>query len=206
MRERPYVRGRSWDLGLLVGGLALLVASALPVEAGHVPGPEATAFRAVNGVDWLPLVPVWVVMQLGNLLVVPSVASVALVARRTRLAASLFGAGASTYVAAKVVKRFVTRGRPGSLLADVHLRGAPSEGLGFVSGHAAVVTALALVAAPHLGPKGRSLAYALALLVALARVHVGAHLPLDVIGGAALGTAVAGLVRSLQPRRPDAAP
>jgi undecaprenyl-diphosphatase len=34
-----------------------------------------------------------------------------------------------------------------------------------------------------------------AVLVALARVYVGAHLPLDVLGGAALGLAVAGAVR-----------
>jgi membrane-associated phospholipid phosphatase len=31
--------------------------------------------------------------------------------------------------------------------------------------------------------------------VCLARVHVGAHLPLDVAGGAALGLAVGGAVR-----------
>jgi membrane-associated phospholipid phosphatase len=31
--------------------------------------------------------------------------------------------------------------------------------------------------------------------VCLARLYVGAHLPLDVVGGAALGLAVAGLVR-----------
>jgi membrane-associated phospholipid phosphatase len=205
VRGRPHGRWRPGDLGLLVGGLALLVVSALPVEAGQVPAPEAGAFRAVNDVAWLPHAPVWVLMQMGNVLVVPASALGALVARRTRLAGSLFGAGAVAYLAAKVVKRFVTRGRPATLLADVHLRGAPSEGLGFVSGHAAVVTALALVAAPYLGSKGRALAFALALLVCLARVHVGAHLPLDVIGGAALGAAVAGLVRSLLPGRPDPA-
>jgi undecaprenyl-diphosphatase len=32
-------------------------------------------------------------------------------------------------------------------------------------------------------------------LVCLARVYVGAHLPLDVVGGAALGLAIGGLVR-----------
>jgi undecaprenyl-diphosphatase len=35
----------------------------------------------------------------------------------------------------------------------------------------------------------------LVVAVCLARVHVGAHLPLDVVGGAALGVAVAGVVR-----------
>jgi membrane-associated phospholipid phosphatase len=38
---------------------------------------------------------------------------------------------------------------------------------------------------------------ALALTVCLARVHVGAHLPLDVVGGAGLGLAIAGGVRLL---------
>jgi undecaprenyl-diphosphatase len=43
---------------------------------------------------------------------------------------------------------------------------------------------------------GRALiAVALAAFVCLARVHVAAHLPLDIVGGAALGLAVAGLVR-----------
>ena len=37
----------------------------------------------------------------------------------------------------------------------------------------------------------------LPLVVCLARVHVGAHLPLDVVGGAGLGLAIAGGVRLL---------
>ena len=35
----------------------------------------------------------------------------------------------------------------------------------------------------------------LAVAVCLARVYVGAHLPLDIVGGAALGLAVGGAVR-----------
>jgi undecaprenyl-diphosphatase len=58
-----------------------------------------------------------------------------------------------------------------------------------------VVTALLVVAWPALGRRGRIAAAALVGAVCLARVHVGAHLPLDVVGGAALGLAVAGGVR-----------
>ena len=60
-------------------------------------------------------------------------------------------------------------------------------GLGFVSGHATVAFALATVQRPYRSRSWTVGAYALAILVAFARVHLGAHLLLDVIGGAALG-------------------
>ena len=65
---------------------------------------------------------------------------------------------------------------------------------GFVSGHAAVVTVLVCVLLPHVRPRLRGALVSLALLVALIRVYVGAHLPLDVVGGAALAVAVAAVV------------
>ena len=83
------------------------------------------------------------------------------------------------------------------LLADVVIRGAEAHGRGFVSGHAATLTALAAVAWPWLGRRGRIAVAVLVVVVCLARVYVGAHLPLDVVGGAALGLAVAGVVRLL---------
>jgi membrane-associated phospholipid phosphatase len=53
-----------------------------------------------------------------------------------------------------------------------------------------LAAALGAAALPHLGPAGRRLALAAIPAVGLTRVYVGAHLPLDVIGGAALGVAV----------------
>jgi undecaprenyl-diphosphatase len=76
-------------------------------------------------------------------------------------------------------------------------RGADAVGRGFVSGHAATLAALATVAWPWLGRRGRVVVAVLVVVVCLTRVYVGAHLPLDVVGGAGLGVAVGGVVRLL---------
>jgi undecaprenyl-diphosphatase len=136
-------------------------------------------------------------MQLGNLLVVPAAVLAALAFRRWRLAGGLALAGAGVYVLAKVVKRFVERGRPSDVLDDVVVRGAAPHGLGFVSGHIAVITSLALVAWPWLPRWGRWAAGLAVAAVFFTRMYVGAHLPLDMVGGAALGVAVGALVRLL---------
>jgi membrane-associated phospholipid phosphatase len=115
--------------------------------------------------------------------------------RRWWLALGLLVAGTGTYLAAKVVKGSRPRGRPAGLLSDVVIRGAEAHGRGFVSGHAATLTAPAVVAWPWLGRRSRPAVAVLVVVVCLARVYVGAHLPLDVVGGAALGLAVGGPVR-----------
>ena len=191
---RP-VRRRPTDLIWLAAGTVWLVLCALPVHADRVAAPEADAFRLVNDLPSVPFGIVWAPMQLGNLLVVPAAVLAALAFRRWRLAAGLALAGAGVYALAKVVKHFVLRGRPSELLDEVVVRGAAPHGLGFVSGHIAVVTALALVAWPWLPRWGRWAAGAAVAAVFLTRIYVGAHLPLDMVGGAALGVAVGALVR-----------
>jgi undecaprenyl-diphosphatase len=57
-----------------------------------------------------------------------------------------------------------------------------------VSGHATVAFGLATVLSPVLPRNGKIAVFGLATLVAASRVYVGAHLPLDVLGGALLGT------------------
>jgi membrane-associated phospholipid phosphatase len=196
---------RYWsDLAWLGVGAALLLLSALPVHADSISAVEADAFRLVNHLPSVPFALVWVPMQLGNLLVVPVAVVAAVVARRFRLAAGLALAGVGVYALAKVVKHFVLRGRPDTVLDDVVVRGAAAHGLGFVSGHMAVVTALAFVAAPWLPRWGRWALAAAVAAVFLARMYVGAHLPLDMIGGAALGLGVGAGVRLLlgRPGRP----
>jgi membrane-associated phospholipid phosphatase len=193
-RRRPVVRSAR-DLALVVAGSTVLVLSAMPVHLHSISPTERAVFHAINDHTVLPFTVVWVVMQLGNFLAVPAAAVAAAAFRRWRLAVAMLAGGLATYYLAKVVKSIVERGRPSSILHDVHIRGAAALGRGYVSGHAAVVTLLLVLAWPYLGRRSRGAAVALAAFVCMARIYVGAHLPLDVVGGAALGFAVAGAAR-----------
>jgi undecaprenyl-diphosphatase len=71
-----------------------------------------------------------------------------------------------------------------------------------VSGHAGIAVAIGMALYPELGPVGRVVTAAAAPTVGLCRIYVGAHLPLDVLGGAALGLAVDAVVSQLLEDRP----
>jgi undecaprenyl-diphosphatase len=175
------------EIALLLTGLGLLLLSGLAVTNENVPHGERLIFEAVNRLPTVLYWPVWMVMQFGNGLAIAAVAVVALLWRRFRLAVGLGIAGLSVYLLAMVVKSLVHRPRPGALLVDVHLRGAPVSGNGYPSGHAAVAFALAVIAWLWFGPRLRWAFLAAAAAVCFGRMYVGAHLPLDVVGGAAMG-------------------
>ena len=68
------------------------------------------------------------------------------------------------------------------------------HGESFVSGHAILVGAMATLVTPYLHGRWRIVPWALLGMVMVTRVYVGAHNPLDVICGAALGIAIGALL------------
>jgi undecaprenyl-diphosphatase len=180
----------------LGAGLATLAVTSVLARTGRPSRFEVDVFWVVHHLPDAVERPVWAVMQAGSLAAVPVIAMAAVLARRLWLARDLTISGLLAWCVAKVIKDLVERGRPDHLLAGV-LRGAHDSGLGFPSGHTAVIAALATAAAPYLPVRARRAVWVLVTLVGLARIYVGAHLPLDVVGGAALGWAAAAFVHLL---------
>ena len=186
-RHRPGRYRHPGDIFRVITGAAVLAWLSALAAGGILTRPERTTFRLLNDLpDWLDW-PFRIVTQAGWIGAVPIVATVAALARRRRVAVDLLAAGGLAWVLAKVVKDIAHRGRPGVLLEEVILRGVPATGHGFVSGHAAVAAALATIASSEVSRRTRRLLWGVVWAVAAARIYSGAHLPLDVVGGAALG-------------------
>lgn len=155
---------------------------------------EIRCFRALNELSGAAYPVVWPVMQCGSLGGVVTAAAVTAAADRRDLGGRLLVAGTTTWSLAKATKEIVQRGRPGTTLTEWRGLGRPQSGLGFPSGHAAVVASLATVAAPALDSRWRPVLWSVVATTAFGRVYIGAHLPLDVVGGVALGHVVGAVV------------
>lgn len=203
--------GKGDRRALVVPALIFVVTAVVAARDRLVPG-EAGLVQALNGnavLGAFPLDPLLVgVMVFGTLVgVVLVAAGTALLCKPWQPAAAVLAAGASGWLLSRVCKGIVDRGRPVEFLdartLDISSGYASITGAGFPSSHATVAFAVATVLAPWVPPRYRWAPWAVAVAVAFARVYVAAHFPLDVIGGAALGLVIGGVVNLVAPGPDD---
>ena len=175
------------DVAERVGRLAALLAidERLLVAARRLHGPWRTRLaraltRAGNSSSWTLVV---LVLLAGG-------------QPFTGLAVRLAAATLLGTLLSQALKRSLHRPRPTSAIFGFEALAENPDRFSFPSGHttAAFAAAVALAGAPFgLGPA----ALVLALGIGLSRIYLGAHYPLDVAVGAALGGIAGGLARLL---------
>jgi undecaprenyl-diphosphatase len=185
------LRGRR-RLGLVA--VAATLVSGIIASDGPLWG-EVGATEAVNGLPDLVIDAFELVMQLGTRPAIFLVAAVAVVVAGgdwKRVAAAVVLAGGIAWLGASLGKDLVDRPRPAAYSDEIVVHGGSSSS-GWPSSHTAVAAG-SLTAAALMARRPASAAVVLAGVVGLARMAVGVHLPLDVVGGLGLGVATAVVV------------
>lgn len=188
---------------LVAVGATVATAATVAVAVGEkVYRGEAATARALYDLPAWSTTLMRALMQAGTRAAILVIFVALLVAGRRRAALIVGSSGAAAWLTARVLKEIVDRPRPTLLSLARPLREVV-EGPGYPSTHAAVATALA-VALVLTVPMLRVLAVTvvtLAVVTALARVHLGVHWPLDVIGAMGIGMTTAGLATQFGRRR-----
>ena len=190
-----------------IGSAAIVVWSSAVARRG-VPAWDAATFRRINDLPDTLAPFVWLPMQAGALGAPLAIGSAIAVRGDRASGLRIAGTGLAAWAAAKALKRATARGRPGDHDEATVLRmGSADHGLGFPSGHAAVVATLVGALTESQGGALTALGIALAGVVGVSRIYVGAHYPLDVIGGYALGASIAATYQVVEGLvRPEGSP
>ena len=176
----------------LGGALTVLGALSVLVADQTFLWGETAVLQAANDIPTAPGWPLRVVMQLGTLWVALVVVVVTAWTTRARGAGPALAVAVAVTIAFRldnVLKDVIDRPRPPGMVDGLHVR-ETIGGFGFPSGHTTMAFALTASLHPAVAPRWRWIVWTLAAVVGIGRMHVGVHWPADIVGGAALGTAI----------------
>lgn len=175
-------------------GILLLMLSWYKAGNGRIEGFELEVFDFFN--NWPILLGniFAIVTWLGTLFFTALVAGVLLLKHQKILAFKVFFASSVAWLVASFIKNLSIRERPFEIISGVNVIGNKDMLMGFPSAHAALITGLTYILARHLKGIYRWIFIAVAISVAISRLVIGMHAPLDVIGGIGIGLIVGPVV------------
>lgn len=183
------IRANALTTALLLG-FVLLAVSLVWTTGQRL---DAWAFRIFNLRGQRPLWLDYVMLgftQLGSGLAALGLALFFYFFGRRLLAYELVLGTLTLWLVVELLKALVRRSRPFIRVAETRIVGWRERGRSFPSGHTSQVFFLATMVVQHFEADlpAALFAYALALLVGVTRMYVGAHYPRDVLAGAILGS------------------
>lgn len=164
----------------------------------HPPQPLGALFAVVNPL-FRPLPLLVLAVVLAGWVIVRAAA-----APRRECLRALAGSLAVAELVAQTLKRVVDQPRPTAVIPGLDVHGYPRDpwGRAYPSAHTAVVVAMVAAVWPWMTRPQRAVGLALAVLVPLNRIYIGAHWPVDVVGGVAVGLLAAALTWLVAARWP----
>jgi undecaprenyl-diphosphatase len=189
---------RSRKVGLAITGLLLaFVATFLIVYSGSFASNDTSGFFELNGLSSSQSIAdlAVAVTYFGSELILVPLAGLFYLLSKTKKLETAFVVVLAVVVSdivLFVLKTAYVRQRPSLVLNGVILPIGPDSGSSFPSGHTTRAFAVASLASLRMGRR-YAFSLVLAIGVALSRVIIGVHFPLDVVGGALLGL-ILGLV------------
>lgn len=176
---------------LFISLIVFLLCSLQAIDKGLFDSLERPVFNAINNLPAQLEGFMYGITQFGGLAALLFWCGLAWFLINRRAALTVAAGGFIAWYMAKFVKALVERGRPGDVLETVRLFGGEVfGGFGFPSGHATVAAACATILYFQVDRKYRKYLLWLVFLVGLSRMYLGAHFPLDIIGGWALGAMI----------------
>ena len=194
-----------FDAALILFGVAATALSIRAAGAPSIPAAEERVFSRINGwPDWLFYL-LWLPMQFGNLAVGALWGlGAAWVTRSWDIAIATAAAVPLKLLIERVVRHRLSglrevRQRPATSIPGARRRGGdvPESGPSFPSGHVIMAATIGAVIAVDTWPTWSWAPALLVAAVALGRVYVGAHNPLDVSCGLGIGLAAGGVLSAI---------